>query len=125
MAARGEHTCAGVNAEITFRRDGLVIGRFLRICGDSGSYWGGWSHIDLGPAYEMMTEHGMFQRIAKFAHDTEGGRYYELVGHGWTTRISTRMEADRIAGPLACDVARVRHYFALSVEVPEPDEVEV
>jgi hypothetical protein len=73
----------------------------------------------------IMTEHGMFQQVARFAHDTEPGRFYELAGHGWRSTISTRMEADRIAGPLACDPARVRHYFALSVEVPIPDEVTV
>lgn len=120
-----EHPCRSLNAEITFRRDGVVIQRWVRLCGFPGSYWGGWVHHAGYPEHQTVTEHWMFRQVAEFAHDPESGRLYEVVGHGWTSAISTRMEADRIAGPLACDPALVRHYFALSVEVPEPDEVTV
>lgn len=122
---RTEHPCVGGNAEITFRRDGQVIQRWIRLCGDSGNYWGGWTAATEhhGFAHQLVTEYWMFRQIAQFAHDTQPGTFYALCGHGWTSTISTRMEADQIAGPLACDPARVRHYFALSVEVPEPDEM--
>ena len=120
-----EHTCSGGNAEITFSRSGQVIQRWIRLCGDAlGEYWGGWTTAE-GPGHMIVTEHWMFQQIAQFAHDPEPGVFYELAGHSWRTPISTRMEADRIAGPLACDARRVRHYFALSVEVPTPDEMTV
>lgn len=119
-----EHTCATGNREIIFSKDGVVILRFIRCC--NGDYWGGSTapvRTSADPLHHMtVTLHWMLGQIARSANDHD--HFYEISGHGWHTPISKRMEADRIAGPLACTENEVRRYFSLSVEIPAA-EVEV
>ena len=72
-----------------------------------------------------ITTGWMLRKIAEYANDFTPGVYYEISGHGWRSTISKRMEADRIAGPLACTEDEVRRFFSLSIEVPEPSAITI
>ena len=115
----GEHSCTGANREITFTEDGMVILRFIRLC--DGQYWGGGTRGFEDLPHMTATLQFMLSKVAEFAqarvHDP--ATWYSLAGHGWRADISKRMEADRIAGALACTKQEVCRFFALSVEITD------
>jgi hypothetical protein len=119
------HPCNGGNNEITFVVNGVPKFRFIRLCGDEPTYWGGELAGPPGYAHTVASLHWMLAKLAELANDRSPAAFHELTGHGWRATIAKRMEADRIAGALACDEDRVRHYFSMSIEIPPKPEVDL